>query len=136
MHTRQILVTLFLLLAITGCSQATATNTLIEYQRAGGLLNFNDRLTIQSDGSGVVVRSGQRNGITLTPAEIQSLTTKMNSADFTNLQPAYNAPPPHADLITYILTYKGYTVQLMDGMIPVPLQPALDELNRVVERKP
>jgi hypothetical protein len=120
---------------LSGCAKPSAPETLIEYRRSGGLLGLDDQLAIQADGKAVLTRKSGRSEFALDGDTMSRLRALFEQAGFARLRKEYLPPHPSADLFEYVVTYKGHTVRTMDGAIPLSLQPILDALNEIVERR-
>jgi anaerobic glycerol-3-phosphate dehydrogenase len=119
---------------LTGCASGQPTDVLVEYRREGGIAGLDDHLRIAANGSATLVRRNQRSEITLDGNTLNQLVALLDGAGFTKLPSEYAASRAVRDAFKYSLTYKGHTVRTMDTAVPDVLQPALNLLNRIVER--
>src|SRR5512135_1368435 len=130
MGKMRFLICLILMVLVTGCAGSKKPDILIDYRRTGGLAGFNDHLTINMDGSAVLQRRNNQVQFTLDQGTLNRLEILFNNASFSKLKKNYSPAQPGADLFEYTLTYRGYTVQMMDTAIPEELQPILQSLNQ------
>jgi hypothetical protein len=129
------LLCLVLVIFVTACAGSNKPDILLEYHRTGGLVSLNDHLTIDREGNAILKRKNVQAEFILDGKTLRRLETLFNNVAFTNLKNAYFPSQPGADLIEYTITYNGYTVQMMDTAIPEILQPILESLNQIVEKK-
>jgi len=125
-----VMVTAALLLA--GCAKAGPSETLVEYNRTGGIAGFNDRLVIQANGQATLTRRDQSSEFVLDRDTLTRLQALLDDAQFTQLDAEYRPSGSGADLFTYVITYRGHTVRSMDTAVPEALQPALELLKQIV----
>jgi hypothetical protein len=127
------LICLFLVILLSGCIASKKPGIAIEYDRTGGLIGFNDHLTIDNEGNAVLIRKNAQTTFKLGAEVLKHLETSLNAAGFTMLNKSYSASQPGNDLIQYSITYNGYTVQMTDTAVPANMQPILDSLNQIVD---
>jgi len=110
---------------------------LVDYHRQGGLLGFDDRLTVSRSGLAIhTPRSGVARGFRLSVAELAELGAALDAADFPSLASEYLPPFPVADGFTYTIAHRGTTVVTADGAVPAALEPPIAVLNRLLTRAP
>ncbi len=125
---------LILVILLTSCTSSAKPGILLEYHRTGGFAGFDDRLTIDMEGNAVLQRRNTQTQFTLDKQTLDSLEALLDRASFNQLNKSY-APTQHgADLFEYTLTYRGYTVQMVDTAVPEAMQPVLQSLNQIVEK--
>jgi hypothetical protein len=129
------LICLLLLILSIGCTGTKKPDIILEYHRTGGLVGLDDHLTIDREGNAVLKRKNAQAEFALDVKTLNRLETMFNTAAFSRLKKAYLPPQPGADLIEYTITYHGHTVQMMDIAIPEILQPILESLNQIVEKR-
>lgn len=115
------------------CGGCEKTDTLIEYHRTGGFIGLDDSLIIYRDGNVSLQRKANATEFKLDDDTISHLETMLNDSDFTELEKEYLPSRKGGDLIEYKITYNGYTIRMMDTVIPDVLQPILELLNQIVE---
>lgn len=135
MRRMKYLICLVLLILSIGCSGSKKPDIFLEYKRTGGLVGLDDLLTIDRKGNAILKRKNSRAEFALDLKTVNRLETMFNTAAFSNLKSAYLPSQQGADLIGYTITYNGHTVQMMDTAIPEILQPILESLNQIVEKK-
>jgi hypothetical protein len=128
---------IFLVIAImlSGCIGSKKSDIIIEYNRTGGLIGFNDHLTINNEGNAVLKRKNSQATFKLDAETLKHLETSLNAAAFTKLNKSYKPLQQGNDLIEYTITYNGYTVQMADTAVPEIIQPILESLNQIVENE-
>lgn len=110
----------------------TPPAVLVDYQRSGSIAALNTHLVIFDNGVGVISSRSVNMEINLSPNDLKRITVLFSNAQFSMLDTNYLAPHGGADLMSYTVMYHGKTVTVQDTAIPPSLQPALDELNRIV----
>jgi len=124
------------LYSVLGCAtvnpQAAA---LIEYRRSGGITGREDRLVVQSDGTVHLSRRAALTDFHLTPETLAQLRALLDSTDFRGLRAEYLPPRRGADLFEYVVIYQGRTVRAMDTAIPPELQPLIQLLSGLANRR-
>ncbi|WP_432827867.1 hypothetical protein [Dactylosporangium sp. CA-092794] len=111
----------------------TATDTLVTFNRTGGLAGVNDTLVVRPDGSYTIqTKQGSKNG-TLSAGELAALKTALSSTDF-NKMPSVNDNGAVADGYTYTITYSGRQITAKDGAIPPALQPVISALGAFLSK--
>ncbi len=113
-------------------SRPHAPAVLVDYYRTGGFAGFNDRLVIFDNGIAVVSSRSVNHEITLNQTELMHIAEIFNTSQFRILEGNYSARPGSNDLIKYSVRYQNKTVNADDTALPSALQPAIDELNRVL----
>lgn len=108
---------------------------LIEYQRSGGFVGYQDILTITSDGKAILIQNSAQHQFTIDQNTTNQLIAKLDQAGFSTLGKEYLPADTCCDLIEFIITYKDHTIRTMDTAIPETLQPVLDALNAIIETK-
>lgn len=118
-------------------SSPTATTSdsslMVEYRQNGGFAGLDDRLEIRNNGQATLTTRGKTAHFTLRPATLDTLRASLDAADFAKLGGKHVPAKPGADLIEYVVTYRGNTVTTADTAIPAGLQPSLDMLNQIIE---
>jgi len=105
---------------------------LVDYYRSGGIAGFNDRLVIFDNGVAVVSGKTINQEIEINKTDIDRIVMLFNQSRFSTLEQSYSARPGSADLIKYTISYQNKTVDAEDTVIPLALQPIIDELNRIL----
>lgn len=115
---------------------------------SGGFSLFSEEITIEADGTMVVVRHGHASTPTqyfngqATPAELQAIVDAVNGADAVTLPPVIDDPAPVADApsvtITTTLSGQDYTTRVVeagffDGL-DARLQPVFEAVHAAVDR--
>lgn len=108
---------------------------LLIYERRGGLARFDDQLIIDAAHQAILVRPTERVMLLLDPLTVDSLRQQLAKAKFGQLAAEYSLPNGHCDHVEYTLTYQNHVVRATDIAVPKILQPVLDQLNQIVERK-
>jgi hypothetical protein len=116
---------------LSACS--SATNAWLEYQRSGGFLGLDDRLTIQANGEAELTRHGQVQAFALNADQLAELQANLDEASFSTLQANYMPTATGGDRIEYVVRVSGKSVKTADGAVPAALQPLLKVLNQIVE---
>ena len=127
-------------LLLTGC---IGTKTLpvpnpaeptlfVDYQRSGGIAGVNDRLVVFDNGAALVVSRTTSREIQLNQSELEQISHIFEAAQFTALEGNYTSLRGGADFMQYSISFKGKTVNTEDTAIPPPLEPVIDEMNRVL----
>jgi hypothetical protein len=127
------LIFLFIAIMLSGCMGTKKSDIIIVYNHTGGLIGFNDHLTIDHEGNAVLKRKNSQVAFKLNAETLKHLETSLNEAAFTKLNKSYRPLQQGNDLIEYTVTYNGYTVQLTDTAVPEIMQPILESLNQIVE---
>ena len=133
---------LFLIAAVmvSGClgsrtppvSRPTVPSVLVDYYRSGGIAGIQDRLVIFDNGVAVVSGRTGNHEIELNQTDVNQIILLFDQGHFQSLEGNYSGRKGSADLIRYTITYHGKTVSAEDTAIPPPLQPVIDELNRII----
>ena len=108
---------------------ATPPAILVDYHRTGGIAGFNDRLVVFDNGAAVISTGRVSREIMLNRTDLDRITSIFATAQFSMLEGNYSARRGSADLIHYIISYHGKTVNTEDSATPPPIQPVIDELN-------
>lgn len=117
---------------LSACSSAISEN-FVEYRRTGGFIGFDDYLKIDTSGNARLIRKGQSLEWVLDSDTMKQLQNSFDEADFTILDSQYLPSQQGGDLVNYLVIYKGYKVETMDGAIPNSLAPIIDMLNALIE---
>ncbi len=108
-----------------------ALATPVLFSRTGGFAGFDDRVTIAADGSYTANRRGQAQTTgRLAPARLAGLAAVLAASGL--FEADHRFETPGADQFVYTITYGGHTVVAVDGAIPAPLQPVIDELAALI----
>jgi len=118
---------------LVGCTEASSSETLIEYHRSGGFSGLDDHLVIKETGEATLTRKSERSEFTLNSDTINRLQALFEEAEFSQLRKEYLPSRQCCDLFEYVVTYKGHTVRTMDGAVPPSLQPILEAVSQIVE---
>jgi hypothetical protein len=122
---------------ITGCatvnSQAPA---LVEYERSGGIAGRQDRLVVHVDGSARRYRRGAPTTFTVSGDTLTQLRQLLQGIRFDTLRAEYLPPRPGADLFEYVVVYAKRSIRTMDTAVPPELQPLIQLLSDLVNRRP
>jgi hypothetical protein len=122
-------------LCLAACSatpKSSTTLSIITYQRSGGFIGFDDRLTIDEKGNVNLVRRGKSQSFQLDKVTHDNLIAQLELAKLGAIKSNTNANGN--DLITYEVSYKGNSVRTMDTVIPTELEMIIDSLNRVIDQ--
>lgn len=114
-------------------SQAPA---LVEYRRSGGIAGREDRLVVHVDGSARCYRRGTPTAFTVSGDTLAQLRQLLQGIRFDTLQAEYLPPRPGADLFEYVVVYGNRRIRTMDTAVPPELQPLLQVLSDLVNRRP
>ncbi len=133
---------LVLFLAIAGCmGQSTPSrppspppSILVDYTRTGGISGENDHLVVFTNGEAIYSTRSGSGDFTLSPAELGSLQTLIDRADFLNLSAQYPAQHPGADYFSYTLTAGNRTVATETTGVPPSLSPVISWLEQALAR--
>ncbi|MFA6226102.1 MAG: hypothetical protein WC620_08005 [Methanoregula sp.] len=131
---------LLVAVALSGClgvktpsvSRPTPPGVVVDYQRAGGIAGFDDRLVIFDNGVAVISRKTVSTDIALNQSDLERITGIFNEAQFSMLQGNYSARHGAANYFQYTISYHNKTVMAEDSAIPPSLQPVIDEMNRII----
>jgi hypothetical protein len=111
----------------------TASPTLfVDYQRTGGIAGVNDRLVIFDNGAALVSSRTTSREILLNKTDLEQVSALFDAAQFTILEGNYTSRRRGADLMQYSISYQGKTVITEDTAIPSPLEPVIEEMNRIL----
>jgi hypothetical protein len=113
-------------------SRPSVPAVLVDYYRTGGIAGFNDRLVIFDNGVAVVSGKTLNQEIEINKTDIDRIVLLFNQSRFSTLEQSYSARPGSADLIKYTISFQNKTVEAEDTVIPLALQPVIDELNRIL----
>lgn len=113
-------------------SQAPA---LVEYQRSGGIAGREDRLVVHTDGSARLYRRGAVSDLTVGGDTLAQLRSLLQTIQFDDLRAEYLPPRPGADLFEYVVVYGKRRVRMMDTAVPAELEPLIQFLNGLVNRR-
>jgi hypothetical protein len=122
-------------LCLAACSappNSSTTLPIITYQRSGGFIGFDDRLTIGENGNVNLVRRGKNQSFQLDKVTHDNLIAQLERAKLGTIKS--NATANGNDLITYEVGFKGNSVRTMDTVIPTELETIIDSLNRVIDQ--
>ena len=112
-----------------------ALSSELSFTRTGGFAGFDDRLEIGTDG--VVYRDSAIAHVSKKTLTAEETTTLANSLDKSGLFTTdHSFTSKGADLITYTIRYKGYTVRADEDQIPPRLRKALDRLLQLLDEGP
>ena len=138
----RVICVLFLIAAVmaSGClgsrtppvSRPTVPAVLVDYYRTGGIAGLQDRLVLFDNGVAIVSGRTGNHEIVLNQTDIDRIILLFDQGHFSNLQGNYSGRHGSADLIRYTISYQGKTVSAEDTAIPPPIQPVIDELNRII----
>ena len=118
---------------LMGCSLVNSSgDSLIEYRRVGGIVGFEDYLTIQESGDATLSRRGELHNFKLDSSIMSRVTAAFEASNFRNLEKKYAPSRSMPDSFTYTITYQGYTVIAEDGALPDELQSLIDILNEII----
>ncbi len=121
------------LFGLAACAVPPPQAAPIEYRRTGGIVGFNDHLTVAASGKATLTRRAGKSEFTLTSAELARLHDALQNAQFATL-PADTRPSPLIpDSLSYEIAYQGRRVRTADGGVPKSLEPVLALLNGVIE---
>lgn len=128
-----------LMLLVGGCVNSgtpSPRSVLVNYQVSGGIVGFEDQLTIYYDGHVELQRKNMEREFTLEPSQVAHLKDLLKKANFPSLKEEYLNVNVGADLIEYFITYqvgdRKYTVHTEDGAVPDTLQPVIAELDQII----
>jgi hypothetical protein len=114
-------------------TDAISSGLLIEYHRSGGFAGFDDYLTVDANRKVTLTRKAGHYEFVLDQKSFEQLLQQLDQAEFPSLEREYLPANTCCDLIEYIITYGGHTVQTMDTAVPESLQPILDSLNEMIK---
>lgn len=125
-------------LVMTGClgmkaplvSRPAAPALFVDYQRAGGIAGVNDRLVIFDNGVTLVSNRTTGRETLLNQSDLEEISAVFDAAQFPMLEGNYSRRG--ADLMQYSIRYQGRTVNTEDTAIPPPLEPVIEEMNRIL----
>lgn len=128
---------LLLALSTAGCAQMrTQATTLIEFQRSGGIAGREDRVRVMSDGTAQLSRRGVAADFQVAPDTLTELRALIERVDFRAMRDEYLPARQGADLYEYVLTCKGRRIRTMDTAVPAELQPLVQLLGGLANRRP
>jgi hypothetical protein len=136
---RRILAPTALLLAlVAGCSSDGGgntnteprvpgpTDTLVVYERSGGVAGIRERLAVRPDGAARLETGGAKLEVKrfdLDPGELDGLRPAVDAVDFAQLEPQYGDEPPPPDTFATSVTGDGRTVLVLyEGNPPAELR--------------
>ncbi|MBI4318451.1 MAG: hypothetical protein HY675_08175 [Chloroflexi bacterium] len=108
---------------------------MIEFRRSGGIAGLNDRMIIDSSGKVTISRKSGGDTFVLDRKDLEEILRQAEDAGFAKLETEYLPANRCCDLIEYDIVYKGREVRTMDTAVPLPLQPLLESLNKLVDRR-
>jgi hypothetical protein len=114
-------------------SRPEAPAILVDYQKTGGIAGLDNRLVIFTNGAGLISGKNVNREISFNQSELKRIDEIFSSVRFSQLEPSYTSRRGGADLIKYAISYRNLTVTTEDTAIPPPLQPAIDEMNRIMD---
>jgi hypothetical protein len=105
------------------------------FTRTGGFAGFDDRLEIGTDGviycKPTIAHAFKK---TLTAEETAALARLLDESDLFTTDQMFTSEG--ADLITYTIRYKGFTVRADEDQIPPQLSKVLDRLLQLLNEGP
>jgi hypothetical protein len=117
----------------TPCTKALSSELL--FTRTGGFAGFDDRLKIGTDGiifcEPTFAHAFKK---TLTAEETATLARLLDESGLFTTDHMFTSEG--ADLITYTIRYKGFTVHADEKQIPAQLSKVLDRLLQLLEERP
>ena len=113
-------------------SQAPA---LVEYQRSGGIAGREDRLVVHTDGTAQLFRRGAVSEFSVGGDTLAELRTVLQRIKFASLRAQYLPPRRGADLFGYAVVYKDRRIRTMDTAVPPELQPLIQLLSGLVNKR-
>lgn len=132
---------LMVVMVLAGCAQlqgpslspTSSPKILIEYHRSGGFAGVSEDLTIYDNLQAVFRERNKESEFTLTKEKVDSLTKRLEEANFLTLQKEYVSERPGADFFEHRISYKGHTVKAIDATVPESLWPVLESLNGIIQ---
>ena len=109
----------------------TPPAVLVDYHRVGGIPGYDDRLVIFDNGAAIVSSRMASHEIRLNQTDLDQISSIFTNAQFSMLESNYTAQLG-TDLVHYIITYRGKTVNTEDSATPPQLQQVIDVLNRII----
>lgn len=127
-------------LMLTGClgmktppvPRPEAPALFVDYQRTGGIAGVNDRLVIFDNGVMLVQSRTTSREILLNESDLEQISAVFDAAEFPMLEGNYTSLRGGADLLQYSISYRGKTVNTEDTAVPLPLEPVIKEMDRIL----
>lgn len=118
---------------VSGFTVDPRSRLLVSYQRTGGFIGVDDRLSVARDGRAIrSERGGSPQEFDLSPAELSELKAALEAANFPSLKPVYKPPFPISDGFVFTVTYNGKTVVVYEGaIVPAGLQQVIARLSQI-----
>ena len=119
---------------ITKTDSANKSESLIEYEKAGGIAGSYEILRIYEDQQGEVTKWNQDQQMNISDEEMKNLTLLFNKTEFSSLKSQYlpkNIPP---NAMTYTIRYGNRSVKATQEEMPEPLKPVVLLLNKILEK--
>jgi hypothetical protein len=92
------------------------TDTLVVYERSGGVAGIRERLAVRPDGAARLETGGAKLEVQrfdLDPAELEGLRAAVDAVDFAQLEPRYGEEPPPPDTFATTVAAEGRTVAVL-----------------------
>lgn len=118
---------------VSGFTVDPRSRFLVSYQRTGGFIGVDDRLSVARNGRVIrTERGGAPTEFDLSPAALSELTDALEAADFPSLKPEYKPPFPISDGFVFTVTHRSKTVVVYEeAIIPAGLQQVIARLSQI-----
>ncbi len=102
------------------------TDTVVVYERSGGIAGIRERLAVRPDGAARLETGGAKLEVKrfdLDPAELDGLRAAVDGVEFAQLEPRYGEEPPPPDTFATTVAAEGRTVTVLhEGDPPAELR--------------
>jgi hypothetical protein len=123
--------------SMPGCARMSSqATTLIEYRRSGGIAGREDRVVVLDDGTVRLSRRGAVADYQIGADTLQQLRALLERIDFRRMREEYLPPRRGADLFAYEVIYRDRRIRTMDTAVPPELQPLIQLLSGLADRRP
>lgn len=118
---------------VSGFTVDPRSRLLVAYQRTGGFIGVDDRLSVARNGRAIrTERGGAPTEFDVSPADLSELKDALEAADFPSLKAVYKPPFVLSDGFVFTVTYNGKTVMVYEeATIPAALQQVIARLSQI-----
>jgi hypothetical protein len=109
---------------------------LVEYRRSGGIAGREDHLVVHADGTARLSRRGTTSEFAVPTDTLARLRALLRDSAVAPLDGEYLPTHRGADLFEYVVAFEKRRIRTMDTAVPAPLQPLLQLLAGLANRRP
>jgi hypothetical protein len=109
---------------------------LVEYRRAGGIAGREDHLVVRGDGTARLSRRGATWEFAVPTDTLARLRALVTSRAVARLDGDYLPTRTGADLFEYVIAFDGRRIRTMDTAVPPALEPLIQLLSALANRRP